>query len=332
MDLNARLTALSKLGQELHKTILPLEDQCLDVNPWFTSSEIRRATENWSEALSPENLAAWISQYNIGNEEPLLPVFVVTAGNIPLVGFHDFLSVLITGNILTASLSSRDPVLLPALAERLIQLEDGFSGRIFFESSASTPKGVIATGSGNTSRFFKRDFKSYPSIIRKNRTSVAIIDESTLDNDFSGIATDILSYYGLGCRSISHVFLQNQIQLKKLAEALKRTGIVDNTYMMDDNLRFQKARLKLSNIPYLDADNILLTGSSSIYSPIGIVNYSFYSDPEQLEHYLTQCQSDLQCITGSGHTKHGFAQKPALWDYSDQTDTINFLQKLKSGE
>jgi hypothetical protein len=332
MDIEQRLLAFAKLGKELASIVLPLADECQDRNPWFTPSELKRAADNWTEALDYDQLKSWVSKYDLGNREPHFPVQVVTAGNIPLVGFHDFLCVLITGNHFQGRLSSRDSILLPALAAKLIGIENGFAGRIGFDEPGTEPKAVIATGSGNTSRFFSREFKSFPSIIRKNRTSVGIIDHSTSEIEFRGMTTDILAYYGLGCRSISHVFLQNPSQLHSLSEVLKNARLADPNPMMDDNLRFQKARLDLGGISYLNSGPVLLLESPSLFSPIGIVHYSYYTDRAQLEYYLEDSSNQLQCITGTGFVKPGFAQKPALWDYSDQVDTISFLLSLKTDE
>jgi hypothetical protein len=150
------------------------------------------------------------------------------------------------------------------------------------------------------------------------------------DDDFDGIAADILEYYGLGCRSISHVLVQNQDQFDHLVRALKRSHIVDQCFMLNDNLKFQRARLQLGGVHFLDGGSVLLSESHLLFSPVGIVNYSYYSRREEVEQFLLQHHDSLQCIIGTGHTKPGFAQRPTLWDYADQVDTIDFLLNLRT--
>lgn len=331
MDLRKRISSFSELGTLLPGLITSgLSDCAFNANSWFTGSETARALNSWSSMLTAGNLTRWTDLYPIPAVPPLRNILVITAGNIPLVGFHDFLSVLISGNRFIGKLSSRDDQLLTLLAEELIRIEPFFTDQILFQDFTISPDAVIATGSNNSSWYFQKEYGNMPHIIRKNRSSAAILDGSETDEELDNLAADILEYYGLGCRSVSHIFLPAGCSPEYLAGHLSGFNQIDPCEPLHDNLRYQRARLAMLNTPYTDARQVLLVESEILHSPIGVLHYSFYDDQTALFHNLEARNTEIQCLAGHRSTNHnliplGSAQKPALWDYADNIDTLSFL-------
>lgn len=334
MDLRKRILSFAELGDLLHGlTKKGIPELAFSKNNWFTVSETTRALESWSSLLTLDKLTRWTDQYMISPGQPLRNILVITAGNIPLVGFHDFLSVVISGNRFLGKLSSRDDVLLSVIVKELIGIEPEFSGQIRMDDHAISPDAVIATGNDNTSGYFRTEYGHIPNIIRKNRTSAAILDGSESDSDLEHLAADILEYYGLGCRNVSHLYLPYGYGIGNLTGPLSRFDQVDSCVNLDDNLRYQRARLGSTGIKYADAGNALLVENEALHSPVGLVHYSYYKDRQALHGYLRANSAKIQCLIGkkqefSPVIPFGSAQKPELWDYADNTDTLNFLLHL----
>ncbi len=334
MDLRTRLSSFARLGSALPglmKTSLP--DEAFTANDWFTRSETGRAINSWAELLTADNLLKWTDPYRIADINPLREILVITAGNIPLVGFHDFLSVLISGNRFTGKLSSRDNILLKAIAGELIRIEPMFAGFINLDGQTAPPDGVIATGSNNSARYFQMQYGQLPHIFRKNRSSAAILDGTETDEDLMGLANDILQYYGLGCRSVSHLFLPAGYSPERLVNCLASCNGPDPCQPFADNHRFQQARLSMLGVPFIDACGTMLVENESLHSQIGIVNYSYYHDLHSLTSQLQAQSGELQCVVGHGSLipgllPFGSAQQPELWDYADQVDTLEFLKNI----
>ena len=331
MDLKTRISAFAELGTRLPGLVTgSLHEQVCQINNWFTQSETERALRSWSELLSTENLIRWTDPYPINQVISARNILVITAVNIPLVGFHDFLSVLISGNRFIGRLSSRDDLLLITLANELTRIEPHFSKLIQLNEYSGTPDAVIATGSNNSSRYFQAEYGHLPHIIRKNRSSAAVLDGTESDEDLSELSGDILQYYGLGCRSISHLFLPGGYSPESLTKPLSFYREISPCAPFSNNHRFQKARLSMLTVPFLEAGPVLLVENESLHSPIGVVQYSFYDDRRILSGELKSHSYELQCICGkkSGSINlipFGTAQKPDLWDYADQADIMKFL-------
>ena len=336
MQLQQRFNAFSKLGQFLGDLA---SDSTSDVihkaslhNGWFTQDNIRYALQNWSEALSVESLERWISKYDI-KESEAKTIGIVMAGNIPLVGFHDFISALITGNKVLAKLSSNDGVLLPYISDKLTEIEPGFADRIAFaEDKLQNFDAVIATGSNNTARYFEYYFGKYPNIIRKNRNSVAVLNGSESIEQLEALADDIFRYYGLGCRNVSKIFLPKDYDFENFFKAMFSWKDIINETRYMNNYDYNKAVYLMSNIPLLDNEFMLLKEDKGYASPISVVYYEYYSVQSRL---LARIQTDIaqiQTITGSLNGMNtldfGQAQQPQLWDYADGVDTVDFLLKL----
>ncbi len=303
-------------------------------NGWFTPESIKYALENWSTALSEKNILEWVSKYTIDNARPQT-VAVIMAGNIPMVGFHDFLSVLITGNKVLVKLSSNDKVLLPFLADHLIQFNLEFKNLIeFTEGRLKNFDAIIATGSNNTARYFDYYFAKYPHIIRKNRNSVAVLNGNETEEELRFLADDIFQYFGLGCRNISKIYLPVNYDFDKFFNGIYswKEIIYNNKYM--NNYDYNKAVYLMDSFPLLDNEFLLLKEDQGFSSPIAVVFYERYNSLENLRTELQLQSENIQCVVSKAAVPDaiafGKAQKPDLWDYADSIDTIDFLLRLQS--
>ena len=301
-------------------------------NRWFTPEQVYFAIQSWAEALTEDNLDKWLSNYTINYTEPKT-VGLVLAGNIPLVGFHDFLSVLITGHKALIKTSSNDQHLLPFLAKYLIAVEPELADRITFtEGKLEGFDAVIATGSNNTARYFEYYFKDKPAIIRKNRNSVAILTGNETKEQLEGLGEDIFRYFGLGCRNVSKLFVPKGYDFKDFFEAIFKYGDVIHYDKYANNYDYNKAVFLMSNFKLLDNEFLTLKEDTGYASPISSVFYEYYDNIDELKQKLEAEHEQLQCVVSNGITYNsipfGHTQKPALWDYADNVDTISFLLKI----
>jgi len=300
-------------------------------NGWFTEENILFALENWSKALEYSNIKAWFKNYDFNNVEPK-HVAIIMAGNIPLVGFHDFLSVLISGHNVLVKQSSNDKHLLPYLATYLESVEPEFKAKITFtEERLNQFDSVIATGSNNTARYFEYYFKAKPSIIRKNRNSVAILTGNETENDLKGLSEDIFRYFGMGCRNVSKLFVPKGYNFDKFFNAIFHwSPIIDQTKYAN-NYDYNKAVYLMSEYNILDNGFFMVKEDEGYASPISTVFYETYEDLNSLKDKLTSDKDRIQCIVSKGvmdsEIPFGKTQNPELWDYADNVDTIEFLLK-----
>ena len=299
------------------------------INPWFTPENVRRALRAIGENLNEENLRRWLERYpDLSLMDEPATVGVVMAGNIPLVGFHDLLCVLITGNRLIARLSSKDEPLMRAVTETLISHEPAM--REFVSLTTENLSGfekVIATGSDNTARYFEYYFRDYPSIIRKNRNSVAVVDGTETDEELRLLGDDIFAFFGLGCRSVSKLYLHEGYDLVTMTAQWQRYEKLRRHYKYAVNYDHNKAVMLVNRQQFTDTGFILLRHDTSLAPPMAVVNYEFYPSVDWLKKELESGRSAVQCVTGHGYVPFGKAQQPELWDYADDVDTIQFLLK-----
>ena len=298
-------------------------------NGWFTKQHVYFAVQSWANALTDENLGAWISNYNFTITEPKT-VGLILAGNIPLVGFHDFLSVLISGHKVLVKTSSNDQKLLPFLAKYLIAVDAAFQDFICFtDGKLENFDAVIATGSNNTARYFEYYFKDKPSIIRKNRNSVAVLHGSESKNDLINLGEDIFRYFGLGCRNVSKMYVPRGYNFDVFFKGIFDFQDVIHYEKYANNYDYNKAVFLMSNFKLLDNGFLTLKEDHSYASPIASVFYEFYDDINHVDSILKADTDKIQCIVTkcniNGAINFGQTQKPQLWDYADNVDTIAFL-------
>ncbi len=255
------------------------------------------------------------------------------AGNIPLVGFHDLLCILLSGHQLVAKLSSSDSVLMKFIKDSLIEIDPAFSEKIFFEERLNNVDAVIATGSDNTSRYFEYYFRNIPHIIRKNRTSCAIILGEESSEEFSVLGKDIFSYFGLGCRNVSKVYIPENFDFIPMLKSLDSYQPIINHHKYANNYDYQKSILLINQIHFYDTGFLLLTKNENMVSPISTIYYESYKDQGDLNTKLKLNEEKIQCIVSARgwfnqSIPFGEAQFPAVDDYADGIDTLAFLQAI----
>ncbi|WET03590.1 acyl-CoA reductase [Flavobacterium sp. YJ01] len=304
-------------------------------NGWYTPEQVYFSIQSWAEALTKENIDKWLSAYKIDeNNDNSKTVALILAGNIPLVGFHDFLSVLITGYKALIKTSSNDQHLLPFLAKYLIAVDENFKDKItFVEGKLENFDAVIATGSNNTARYFEYYFKDKPSIIRKNRNSAAVLTGKETHEELENLGEDIFRYFGLGCRNVSKLFVPKNYSFDAFFQAMFKYQDVIHYEKYANNYDYNKAVFLMSNFKLLDNGFLTIKEDSSYASPISSVFYEYYENLEEVKKRLENDLEQIQCIVSSNLTPNSIAfgetQKPQLWDYADNVDTITFLLTTK---
>ncbi len=353
MDIEKRIDAFTRLGEFLNqfqpKNIIkndtvfwndmffePFHMQIKrahEFNGWFTKENILFAFQSWSNELNKSNLNKWISNYSLNTSNPK-NIGIIMAGNIPLVGFHDFLSVLMSGNNAIIKQSSTDKHFLPLIAKYLEKVEPAFKNRIVFTEDKLTDfDAVIATGSNNTARYFDYYFGKYPNIIRQNRNSVAVLTGEESDDDLKNLGEDIFRYFGLGCRSVSKLFVPENYDFDRFFTAVYAYKDLIHYTKYQNNYDYNKAVYLMSQFKLVENGFLMLKEDVNYSSPIATLFYEYYSDLDFLKQKLLLEKEAIQCVVGNSAIEEivpfGATQKPQLWDYADGVDTLQFLQELE---
>ncbi|NIJ45005.1 hypothetical protein FHR24_001444 [Wenyingzhuangia heitensis] len=303
-----------------------------EYNSWFTQNNVLFALESWTNALHHQNIYEWLKDYTIAKDSSKT-IAIIMAGNIPLVGFHDFLCVAITGNKVLAKLSSNDKYFIPLIAKYLEYIEPSFKGKFMFtEEKLQDFDGVIATGSNNTARYFDYYFGKHPHIIRQSRNAVAVLDGTETHEQLEALSDDIFRYYGLGCRSISKIFVPEDYDFDKLFKAVyKHKDILKYTKYVN-NYDYNKAVYLMSLFDMKENGFLMIKEDTSYASPIATLFYESYTDLEILKEKLNNDSDKIQCISTelniADSVKLGQTQAPKLWNYADNVDTVKFLLEL----
>jgi hypothetical protein len=334
MNPEDRIAAFEKLGKyvdaidevELEGLVLRARNE----NSWFTKKSIESAFRGLCHFLKSDNLRHWLSSYSLGTADPKT-IAVVMAGNIPMVGFHDLLCVLISGHNIMIKLSSKDTVLPTFLIEKLAEIERRFAPAINVVDRLKDFDAVIATGSDNSARYFEFYFGKYPHIIRKNRTSCAVLSGFEQESELAKLGEDVFTYFGLGCRNVSKIYVPEGYDFSILLKQWDNFADVMMHHKYHNNYDYQKSILLVNRQPFLDNGCILLQESEKMVSPIAVLYYEFYKDWDSLLRKLHDQQDKIQCVVGNvkaANVRIGQAQTPELWDYADQIDTMKFLAGL----
>jgi hypothetical protein len=334
MDLEARIQVFAHLGKYLKTDIQQEAVEQLHLakvlNPWFTKENIENALNTWQEQLKGNMLTSWLKPYKLKEVVSPKKVLVIMAGNIPLVGFHDFLTVLISGHKVVVKMSSTDNVLLKVIIEKLISIAPEFKESISFIDDVKNREfdGVIATGSDNSAQYFEYYFKGAKKIIRKNRRSVAVLDGTESAMELKGLANDVFSYFGLGCRNVSKLFLPKGYDLNKLFEAFFPYSYVVEHKKYGNNYDYNKAIFLMGSNKLVENGFLLMKEDKSLLSPTAMLYYEYYDDIETVEQFVEENAEQLQCVVSKKDIPFGNTQKPNLWDYADGVDTVEFLREL----
>ncbi|MFN8254025.1 MAG: acyl-CoA reductase [Ferruginibacter sp.] len=331
MNLKNRIELLEKLKayiQENGNDWQVTKSRATAQNGWFTPEFIELATANiCNHILGMNHIMQWADHYHLDDNIGGKNVGIVMAGNIPLVGFHDFLTAFLSGHKQTIKLSSKDDVLLKHLAEKLCEWDTAASGKIVFADMLRGCDAYIATGSNNSARYFEQYFSKYPHIIRRNRTSVAILTGNEDAEALDKLADDVHLYFGLGCRNVTKVFVPGEYDFVPLLRAFDKYKHFADHNKYKNNYDYQLSLALLNNKYYMTNGSILLLENESIFSPISQLHYSYYRDLDTLKTQLA-ANGDIQCIVGEKETGFGQAQSPGLFDYADGVDTMAFLLSL----
>jgi hypothetical protein len=332
MQLEKRKSLLIRLGEYMRgeeASWLQAKQTAFEKNRWFVPEFIDLSVKNIAQNyLQPPALDTLINTYHL-SEEITRPkkVGIVMAGNIPLVGFHDFLCVFLSGHIAFIKPSSKDETLIKHLAQKLIEWDESLNSLIQFSDMLKGCDAYIATGSNNTSRYFEYYFKKYPHIIRKNRTSIAILSGNETKEELEKLADDIFQYFGLGCRNVTKLYVPAGYDFIPMLEAFKKYNYLIDHNKYKNNYDYNLAILLLNNRYYMTNGSILLVEDNSLFSPISQLNYEFYSNKEELQKKLHDNEA-IQCMVSDENTGFGKAQQPFILDFADGIDTMAFLNEL----
>ncbi len=310
------------LQQAKHKAFLE--------NNWFTTEFVNFALQNIANNyLQPQQLEDLINRYDIPDtiEHPKR-IGIVMAGNIPLVGFHDFLCVFLSSHIAVVKPSSKDEVLVKHFINKLTEWNNQVQDIVFVQEMLKGCDAYIATGSNNSSRYFEYYFKNYASIIRKNRTSVAILTGEESKEELEKLADDVHQYFGLGCRNITKLFVPEEYDFIPLLDAFKKYDYLINYNKYKNNYDYHLAAHILNHRFYMTSGSIILVEDPSNFSPIAQLNYEFYKDATEVRKRLNGDES-VQCIVSKKDVHFGAAQCPQIGDYADGVDTMKFLMELR---
>ena len=326
---------LVRLGELLSKTeqFNDIFDKAEQQNSWFTRANVIFAFKSWSEALSKNNVQQWLSQYQLPQTTSPKKILIIMAGNLPLVGFHDLLCVLVAGHKAIVKLSSDDRVLLPYLITQIRTFAPEWAEAVAFTDDKVTEyDAVIATGSDNTARYFEYYFGKKPHIIRKNRHSVAVLTGEETPEELQDLGKDIFLYYGLGCRSVSKLFVPQGYDFDLLFQAIYPYKYIIEEQKYANNYDYNKAVYLMSLYKLLENGFLLLKEDEHYGSPIATLFYEYYTNKEALKKKLATDREKIQCVVGhnfiDGEIPFGQTQTPKLWDYADGVNTLTFLLNL----
>ena len=333
-----KIDKLSKLSKALSDdpALESVIHKAYQFNPWFTPEFSRKAINAIiAYMLDSDKLSQWLSKYETGSDQgPNKTIGLIMAGNLPLVGFHDFLCAYVTGFDIKIKLSSKDDVLLPHIIRLLAEIDDQASNKIQIVERLEQYDAVIATGSNNSNRYFEYYFRSYPKILRRNRSSIAILSGTETTEQLYGLTDDICMYFGFGCRNVSKLYVPEGYDVRQLFPYLEKyKWMHDHTKYMN-NYDYNRTLLLMNSTPHLSDDIIMLQESESISSPVAVVYYEYYATLDALTGKISAQRDSIQCIVAdrsmgiNDSVDFGQTQRPELWDYADGVDTISFLLSL----
>ena len=342
LSLNQRIQVLADLGERIqfelnhspyNEAFENLLNKVNQRNPWFTKESVVQSLSVWANLLESNNLNHFISRYEtvLFEKKNDKVVLLILAGNIPLVGLHDVICSFLSGSKSMIKVSSKDALLLSYLIEQIKTINSTASD--YFEISETKAQGfthVIATGSNNSARYFDHYFSKFPNIIRKNRSSLAIITPETTDTELEYLANDVFQYFGLGCRNVTQLWVPHSFDFDRLKNAFNSYATIINHNKYANNYDYHKAIALMNGDPFIDFEFILLQNKSMLKSPLGVLHYNFYENVTEVDSYIQEHRANIQCVVSSQSTSFnevnfGQTQQPKLWDFADQIDTLQFL-------
>jgi hypothetical protein len=331
MNLSQRITLAEKLGNYLNSDsweLSTIKQKAFEKNKWFTDEFVTIALKNIAtQMLQKDKLLKWTRYYRLDDNISPKNIGIVMAGNIPLVGFHDFLSVFISGHLQTIKLSEKDNVLLPHFIAKLSEWEEEINQAVQVTDLLKGCDAYIATGSNNSSRYFRHYFGKYPSLIRSNKTSVAILSGDETKEELELLADDVHLFFGLGCRNVTRLSVPHNYDFGPLLHAFRKYNYFGDHTKYKNNYDYNLALLIMNHKKYMTNENIILIEDEKIFSAVSQLHYTFYEKKNVILAELTQ-NENIQGIVGKGSIEFGQAQNPGLFDYADEADIIEFLLGL----
>ena len=342
MNFQIRLQIFQKLGEQIYDLLQTdffdavIKQQSIE-NRWFTEENCRFALTAIAKMLDEKSCEAFFQKYKncFHNEQNPQKIAVISAGNIPCAAFHDFFCILVSGNQFIGKLSSQDALLLPFLAKMLIKIAPEFEEKIVFVetqliASLHQFDKIIATGSNNSARYFEYYFNNYPMLLRKNRNSIAILTGKETDDDLRKLSIDVFLYFGLGCRSVSKIYIPKGydfVKLIKIFQEASKSLMNYNSYV--NNFEYHRAIFALNQIPFCDGSSFLLIQNSSLASPISVIFHEEYKKICELLDTIRFHNNEIQCVVSNcvaveNRISFGAAQYPSLFDYPDNEDILLF--------
>ncbi|SDH82780.1 Acyl-CoA reductase (LuxC) [Chryseobacterium taeanense] len=299
-------------------------------NPWFTAENQKFALRQWSDLLTEQNINNWLKEYSISKTSKR--VGLILAGNIPLVGFHDVISVILSNHIPVIKLSSKDRYMIPFLLKKWNEFSDG-NVKFEFVEKLENFDAVIATGSNNTARYLEYYFKNHLNIIRKNRTSIAVLKGDETEEELRLLAEDIFRYFGLGCRNVTRLFIPQDYVIDRLFESFLDFQDIINHNKYANNYDYNRAVYLLNQEKFWDNNFVMLKEDEKLFSPLSVINFSRYSSLDEVKNFIAENEENIQCIVakkelGLGSVALGEAQNPGLDTYADNVDTMKFLSVI----
>lgn len=341
MNIKERIEILASFGNDLAQICngteidgFPGFEKIKAYNPWFTEENVKFCLQNWNSQLKREELEKFCAAYPIDNNLSDICVAIVMAGNIPMVGFHDFACAFLCGVKIKAKLSSKDNVLMKWVIDRIKAMSPELSGRIeYTEERLSDFDAVIATGSDNTNRYFEYYFGKYDKILRHNRNSVAILTGDETKEELTALADDVFMYFGLGCRSVSKIYLPRGYDFNPMGEAFQKYADIINHNKYNNNYSYQYAVMGMNKIEHVNFGHLLLTEKKDMNSPIGVLHFEYYDSIDKVVNELEMQSDRIQCIVAKNKIfknciGFGETQKPNIYNFADNIDTIKFITGL----
>lgn len=331
MNLQNRIDLFVELGNYLGKNDEAWQEAKLRAshkNPWFTEDFSSLATGNIIRYfLQKDLLTDWVNHYHLDDNINPKNIGIVMAGNIPLVGFHDMLTTFISGHRQTIKLSSKDDILPDFVVQYLYSLDPAVKQYISIADSLKGCDAYIATGGNQSARYFEQYFSRFPHIIRKNKTSVALLTGDETKEELEALSDDIHLFFGLGCRNVTKIYVPEGYDFIPLLTSFNRFSYFRDYTKYSNNYDYQLSILLLNHQYYMTNENTLLVENENLFSPISVLNYEYYQSADQVAAFLNG-HEDVQCIVGKGHTPFGKAQEPGLMEYADGVDTMQFMLGL----
>ncbi len=332
------ISIFSTLGSQLtqpDEQLLAIINDEKQYNAWFTPESVLGAVKAIGSMLKSDDLMSWLNRYELPQKEESKRIGLILAGNIPLVGFHDVLSVLVTGNFALIKSSSQDARLIKYVLQMLVDIEPTLKNNYSIVDRLEKFDAVIATGSNNTSRYFEYYFGKVPNIIRKNRSSVALLTGEETKEQLFKLGYDIFDYYGLGCRNVSKVLVPKGYIFNFFFESIEEYNLIINHHKYNNNYDYNKSIYLVNSDKHFDNGFLLLKEDKKLTSPLAVLYYEYYDDLQSAQTLLQQESDNIQCIVTSVPldiknqvVSFGMSQQPALWDYADGVDTMAFLTAL----